>query len=67
MGLVGTSLTVFVQSHFRDPFRMDEISGNVAEDMPSLCGAELSLAGATNALKVGTIDSFSGKILKKID
>lgn len=27
---------------------MKTISGNEAEDMPSLCGAELSLAGVSN-------------------
>lgn len=37
--------------YFCDPLSMDlMLPGNEAEDVPSLCGAELSLAGENNAL-----------------
>lgn len=37
--------------YFCDSLSMDlTLAGNEAEDVPNLCGAELSLAGGSNAL-----------------
>lgn len=69
VGLVGTSPTGFCQCQYYTIvihlMWIKMISGNEAEGMPSLCGAELSLLGTGNAFEARTIDQLSGKMKRE--